>query len=125
MIMIKDYPGTNILEFVVDDGISKSEFQLVADRIDEIIATHGKVRLIEVIEKIGSVEPAALWADMKFGPSHLKYVSHVAVVADKKWIEWIAKMARPFLSAELRLFGLDEVAAAREWIFHAPQEPSN
>lgn len=119
MITVTDYPGTNVIEFFVDDGVSKADFDLVAKKIDAIIDMYGDVRLIEVVEKIGSVEPAALWADLKFGPSHLKYFTHVAVVADKKWIEWVTKMSRPFLSAQLRTFTMKQLPDARVWIVKA------
>lgn len=119
MITVTDYPGTNVIEFFVNDGVTKADFDLVAQKIDAIIDMYGNVRLIEVVEKIGSVEPAALWADLKFGPSHLKYFTHVAVVADKKWIEWVTKMSRPFLSAQLRTFTMAQLPEAREWIIAA------
>lgn len=123
MITMTDYPGTNVIEFLVDDGVSKEDFDLVAQRLETIIDTHGSVRMIEVIQKIGSVEPAALWADLKFGPSHVKYFTHVAVVADQKWIEWVTKMSQPFMKAQMRTFTLAQLPQAREWITQAPATP--
>lgn len=123
MITVTDYPGTNVIEFFVNDGVSKADFDLVADKIDAIIDMYGSVRLIEVVEKIGSVEPAALWADLKFGPAHLKFITHVAVVADQKWIEWVSKISRPFLSAELRTFTMTQLPEARVWILKTPETP--
>ena len=124
MLTLHEHPNTNVIEFAVDGGVTKEEFQRVADKIEDHIALHGKVRLIEVIHKIGSIEPAALWADLKFGPSHLKDFTHVAVVADQKWIEWMTKASRPFLSAQVRLFHLDELDEARRWILQATDEPT-
>ena len=125
MLTLHEHPGTNVIEFSVNGGITKTEFQNIADKIDAVIALYGNVRLIEVIHKIGSIEPAALWADLKFGPSHLKYFTHVAVVADQKWIEWITKASRPFLSAQMRVFHINEIDDARTWITQAKEEPES
>lgn len=122
MITFQQYPGTNILELVVDGRISKEDFDHAAQRIDELIEMYGRVRLIEVVVHMGQIQPAALWADLKFGPSHLKYFSHVAVVADAKWIEWITRLASPFLSAQTRCFHMNELDDARQWILHASED---
>ncbi|MGB5987529.1 MAG: STAS/SEC14 domain-containing protein [Desulfobacterales bacterium] len=116
MLAMQQYPESNILEFTLDGGMTHEEFDQVAAKIEEMLQTHQKIRLVEVIKEVGGIEPSALWADMKFGPKHLKDFSHVAVVADQKWIEWAGKMARPLVSAEVRTFGLHEIEDARRWI---------
>lgn len=125
MLTLYEHPGTNVIEFTVDDGVTKEAFDMVAAKIDSVIQTHGKVRLIEVVHKIGSLEPAAIWADLKFSPNHLKYFSHVAVVADQKWIEWMTIIGKPFLSAQVRVFPLAQIDEARQWILQAPQTPTS
>lgn len=125
MITIKDYPGHNVIELVIDGGISEDEFQLVADKIDAVIAEHGQFRLIKVIQKMGMMKPAALWANLKFSTGHMKYLTHVAVVADHKWSEWLTTMGRPFMTAQVKTFELKELEAARTWIAQAPAASDN
>lgn len=116
MLMMEQVEGTNILEFTLDGGFTREEFDVIAAKIESMLKEHSKIRLIEVVKSIGAIEPSALWEDLKFGPKHLKDFSHVAVVADQKWIEWMTKMAQVMMSAEVRTFPLSQIEEARNWI---------
>lgn len=120
MLTLTQIENTNIFEFTLDGDFTRVDFEQIAQQLEAIIAEHGDVRLIEVVKSIGSIEPSALLEDLKFAPKHLKHFSHVAVVADQKWIAWLSKMAAAFMSAEIRTFELDQLQQAREWI-HGPQ----
>lgn len=115
MIELKRYPDSPVLEFTLDGALTRVDFDRVTAAAEEMIEEYGQIRFIEVIRSFGKIEASALWADFKWGPKHLKCFSHVAVVSDKKWIEWMIKPFRPFLSAEIRSFDLDELEDARAW----------
>tara|TARA_R110000737_G_scaffold2923_18_gene9918 strand:- start:3281 stop:3664 length:384 start_codon:yes stop_codon:yes gene_type:complete len=121
MLTINEIPNTNILEFTLDGSLSRAEFDQLAAIADKMIETHGKVKVIEIIKNIGKIEPSAIWADLKWEPRHLKYFSHVAVVCDQKWIEWIVAACKVFISAEMKTFHLDELEEARDWIKSASE----
>lgn len=112
---------TNIVEICVDGKITREDFDRVAALIESVIAVHGKVRLIEIVREFGSMEPAALWADLKFGPRHLKDFSHVAVVGHARWLSWLTSMAKPFMSAQVKYFDLQDLDKARAWIHNAQE----
>lgn len=112
-------PDTNILEFTVDGKVTRRDFDRVADEIERMIEAHGKIKIMEIIQNIGGIEPSALWEDLKFSPRHLKHFSHVAVVSDKTWVEWMTMAAKLFISAETRFFQLDQIDAARDWLAKA------
>jgi hypothetical protein len=119
MIEYSEVPETNILEITVDGKVTREEFDEVAARMTAMIERHGEVRLLEVVRDIGGIEPSALWEDFKFGPKHLKDISHTAVVGDQKWLEWATALVKPFLSAEVRFFRLDQIDEARRWLAEA------
>lgn len=116
MIKIREHPGTNILEFEIDGRTTKEDFGEIAGKIDAIIQEHGTVRIIKVIRKLGGVQPAAVWEDIKWAPSHIKAYTHAAVVAEEAWVEWLVACLRPLIGAELRYYRLDDLDDAREWI---------
>ncbi|SNR87297.1 STAS/SEC14 domain-containing protein [Pseudomonas segetis] len=116
MLTIKPSEHTNVIEFELDGGLSREEFDLLAARIEQVISEYGEVRIIEVVKHVGAISPSALWADFKFAPKHLKDFSHVAIVADQKWIGWFSELVKPLMHAEIRNFGLDELDQARYWI---------
>lgn len=116
MLGFHQIPDTNIIEVTFDGDLTRADYDRLADHLDAMIRAHGKIRMIEIIKRIGHLEASAVWKDLKWGPSHLKSFSHVAVVADQKWIEWMITPFRMFVSAEIEVFQLDELEKARAWI---------
>jgi len=108
--------SSNLVEIVVDGRVSKAEFDDVATRLEAAIARHGKLRVLEVVKSFGGIEPAAFWADLKFGLRHLNDFSRCAVVSDRRWIETFAKGVDKVIACEIRHFPPDEIAAARAWL---------
>lgn len=119
MLTMTQVEGGNILEFTLDGGMTREEFDRIAAKIEDMLKVHRQIRLVEVIKRMGAIEPSALWEDLKFGPRHLKDFSHVAVVADQKWIEWMAKIGQAMIPAEVRTFHLEQLEEARNWIRQA------
>lgn len=119
MLKFEQYEDTNLLECTLDGPLTRADFDALTAKADEMIEQFGQLRFLEVIEKIGKIQPSALWADFKWGPKHIKSFSHVAVVADQKWIEWMIVPFRKFMSCEVRVFHLDELEDARQWLLAA------
>jgi hypothetical protein len=109
-------PNNNIVEMTVDGGISAVEFDDIVGKIEAAIEKHGNVRLLKHIRSLGAVPVSKFWDDIKFGFENMKHFSHAAVVADQKWIEVFTKMAKPFISAEVRYFNEAEIDQARQWL---------
>jgi hypothetical protein len=119
MLEFHQIPDTNIIEFTIEGELTRADYDRLVDRMDAMIRAHGKIRMIEIIKRIGHVEASAMWKDLKWGSSHMKHFSHVAVVADQKWIEWMVAPIRMFVHAEIEVFHLDELEEARRWIREA------
>jgi hypothetical protein len=109
-------PNTNIVEMTVDGGISAVEFDDIVGKIEAAIEKHGNVRLLKHIRSLGAVPVSKFWDDIRFACENLKRFSRAAVVADQKWIEVVTKMAKPFISAEVRYFNESEIEQARDWL---------
>ena len=53
---------------------------------------------------------------MKFGIQHYADFARIAMVGDRKWEEWMAKLCRPFTKATVKYFAASEVEAAWAWL---------
>lgn len=122
MMEYRQYDTRNIIEVTIDGAITKAEIDPMIEKFDGMIHEFGKIRMVEVIKNIGKIEPAALWADLKWEPRHINSFSHVAIVADQKWIEWMVKPLDLLIPAKLKLFHLDELDEARDWISSCDRE---
>lgn len=61
-------------------------------------------------------EPEALWEDVKLDMAYKDVLHRVAVVGDKKWEEWMMRLSRPFIDADVRYFDQNEAAGAVGWL---------
>ena len=61
-------------------------------------------------------ELEALWDDGRFGMTHWRDFSRIAVVTEHAWLRSVISMFAPFMHGEVRLFDLSGLPAAKEWI---------
>ena len=80
----------------------------------------GPIKLLFVIGKdFTGYQLEALWDDGAFGIKHRHEFKRIAVVTDQAWMRASTSMFATFLSAEVRLFALSELSAAKDWITRA------
>ncbi len=86
----------------------------------ETMIARGPIKMLYVIGKdFAGFEFEALWDDGAFGLSHWHDFSHIAVVTDHAWMRAMVSMFKPFFHGNVRLFGLAELPAAKNWIASA------
>ena len=83
----------------------------------EAMIAKGPIKALFVIGKeLTGVDLEAMWDDGAFGLKHWHDFSHIAVVTDHAWMRAVVSMFTPFIRGEVRLFGLSQLAAAKDWI---------
>lgn len=116
MITSSTDPADGVVEFTVSGGISREEYDRIVAEMNAAIAAFGKLRLIEVIEQVGSIDSSIWWQDVKWAWRHLKDVARCAVVTDKGWLGPVTRAVGALLPAEVRVFPLAEIGTARAWV---------
>ncbi len=58
---------------------------------------------------------SALRKDMQMDTAHRNDFSRIAVIGDRKWMEWGTSLAGALTQAEMRWFDVSKAAAGREW----------
>lgn len=86
----------------------------------EAMIAKGPIKMLYVIgTDFSGFELEALWDDGAFGLKHWRDFSHIAVVTDHAWMRAMVSMFKPFFHGDVRLFGLIQLPAAKDWIAHA------
>jgi hypothetical protein len=116
MIRYSTEPGSPVVEITVHGHVSNDELKASIERLREDLETQGKTRVLEIIEQFTGMEPSALWTDITLAMPLAQKVSRAAVVADQGWVRGVSRLGRLFTRAEFKVFGADELAAARAWI---------
>jgi hypothetical protein len=117
-IMIEQLSGfaDNALGFKLSGKLHDEDYKKFVPLVDAGVAKEGKVRILAQFHDFSGWDAKALWDDIKFSTTHCTKVERIAIVGEKKWQEWMAKVCKPFTMAQIRYFDVKDMDAARAWI---------
>lgn len=84
--------GGRILEAHAGEKLTEADYQQLVPRFEALLRQHGKLRLLFDMSGFHGWEAKALWEDIKFDAKHFNDLERIAMVGDKKWQEWSAKV---------------------------------
>lgn len=116
MIKIQQNPDSTILYTTVIKELDQADYDRLLPIVENLIEQYGKVRWYFEMEDFDGWTLDALWSDIKFDFKHRNDFEKIVMVGRKDWMDWMTQLMKPFTSAEIRFFELEEQAAAREWI---------
>ena len=107
----------DVLAIEATGTVTHEDYRTVLIPKAEAMMAKGQIKMLYIIRKeFASYELEALWDDGAFGIKHWREFKRIAVVADQAWIRASVSMFAPFFPAEVRLFKLSDLVAAKEWI---------
>jgi hypothetical protein len=116
MITYHTEAGSPVVEIGVAGDVTNYDLEGWLNHLRVDLDENGKSRILEIIEQFSSIEPAAIWTDIKLGIPLANKVDRVAVVADQAWIRALSKLGELFTRAEVRSFEPNELDEVRAWI---------
>ncbi len=93
-----------------------ADYRRFVPEAERLIARHGKIRILFDMDDFHGWDAKALWDDFEFGVRHSADLERLAMIGEKKWQEWMAKIWKPFTSATIRYFNRAAADEARAWI---------
>ena len=119
--MIEQIPQSSekILGFKLSGKLHDEDYKNFVPVIDAALAKQGAIRLLAQFTDFHGWDLRALWDDIKFSTTHYTKVERIALVGDKAWEKWMAKVCKPFTLAKVRYFDTAETAAAWAWLGEA------
>lgn len=115
MLKIETDAAAGFLEMTVDGTISRDEYEAVVSAVEELLKTHDKLNVVEVVRELGWIEPEVWWKDILFHLSHRNFLHRVAVVSDRGWVGPVTRLFAPLYPAAIRTFAEAELDEARRW----------
>jgi len=97
-------------------SLERQDYDQLIPVLESKINQFGKIDLYWEMEGVSGWQPGGMWQDIKFDVKHVNSFRKVAIVGDKKWEEWIARMIRPFTTAEIGYFDITQKAEAMAWV---------
>ena len=77
----------------------------------------GKMRVVLCLaENFSGWELGAAWDDAVFGIKHRHDFEKIAVVGDKKWVEWATKIGSYFMDGQVATYASTKFHDAVNWV---------
>jgi hypothetical protein len=105
-----------VLGFRMSGKLHDADYKTFVPAVEAAIDAQGKVRLLALFEDFHGWDLHAVWDDIKFSTKHCNDLERIALVGDRKWEEWMAKVCKPFTMAKIRYFDVSDLAGARAWV---------
>lgn len=106
----------DVLGFKLQGKLHDQDYQTFVPTLEAAIAAHGKIRLLAWFEDFHGWDLHAMWDDFQFGVKHYSDLERIAIVGDRKWEEWMAKLCKPFTKASVNYFDVSQTDAAWAWL---------
>ena len=117
MFKLLEGMSADVLAIEATGQVTHEDYKGMLIPTAEAMMAKGPVRMLFVIGKeFTGFELEAMWDDGAFGLKHWRDFSHIAVVTDHAWMRAMVAMFAPFFRGEVRLFGLFQLPAAKNWI---------
>lgn len=111
-----EHDSLPVAEIRVLGRVTEHDMDEILPKMEAFIDRHGKVRLIEVIERFEGFDVTTILDGMKFDFRHMGDVTHAAIVSDIPWISFMTSAFARVVPLTVKVFSMDELDAARDWI---------
>ena len=109
------------LGFHVSGKLTDRDYQeMFVPELEKAVEQWGTINLLLEMEDFHGWDPHALWDDFRVGIKYNNAIARIAMVGDRTWEEWTAKLLKHFVKAEVRYF--EHARAHRAWIWLHEQD---
>ena len=115
MIEQLDRSSGNVVGFKLSGKLHDEDYKHFVPLVDAAIGS-GKAKLLAWFHDFHGWDMHAFWDDTKFATTHCTKIEKIALVGDKKWEEWMAKVCKPFTMAKVRYFDVADIENAWKWV---------
>ena len=97
------------------ERITKKEFQNLSEQVKEVVAEHGKVRLLLHINEVPNMALSTIAEDLKLAP-YANDIERYAIVGDSAVVEWVEKLGGFLIAGEVKHFEDSQYEESWRWV---------
>lgn len=105
-----------VVHIRVKGRLTRRDYDAIEPMIVAAAERDGRARVLVELRDLNWIEPGAFWADIRFAFKHLSDISRTAFVGDQRWLEWAARLSRPFTRGLVEHFDEAELDDAWNWV---------
>ncbi|NJD05028.1 MAG: STAS/SEC14 domain-containing protein [Methylococcaceae bacterium] len=108
--------SSQFIGFTVSGKLHDEDYRTFVPAVDAAIAERTGIRLFIEFADFHGWDLHAAWDDIQFAATHYSAFDRIAVVGEKAWEGWMARLCKPFTHATVRYFDSSEAEAAWAWL---------
>ncbi|MBF8961768.1 STAS/SEC14 domain-containing protein [Pontibacter sp. FD36] len=116
MLQLLEESRDELVAFRLAGSIDRHDYDVMLPILEEKIKQYGKIRVYAELQDAEEISLQALWEDLKFDFRHAADFKKVALVGNRKWLDWLTVMASPFTTAKVKHFEVPDRDKALEWV---------
>jgi hypothetical protein len=105
-----------VLTIKAEGKLTKEDYETFVPKVEQLIQRFGKVRILFEMKDFHGWKAGAIWQDIKFDIKHFRDIEQLALVGDKKWEKGMSVFCKPFTTAKVKYFDVNEADKAQDWI---------
>ncbi len=108
--------GTPIVHVSVSGTLTGDRYAFLEDGLRKLIAKHGTIRVLLVLEELDGMTPDAMHEDKRFESRHIAEIERVAIASATPADTLVPSSSVPFTDVNTRFFPLGETDQALTWL---------
>ncbi|WP_210398162.1 STAS/SEC14 domain-containing protein [Motiliproteus sediminis] len=117
MLMKLEQSSPTALGFLASGRLTDNDYKnFLIPEVKRTLEEQQSIRLLFMMEGFRGWDIQAAWDDLIFGMEINRRVERIAIVGDRDWEKWMARLTRAFTYGEVRYFDLKEREQAWAWI---------
>ena len=105
-----------VIGFILNGWLHDEDYKTFVPQVESVLAQEGKARLLVHFYQFQGWDLHAAWDDMKFGMEHYGDIERIAMVGDRKWEEYMAKICKFATKSEVKYFDASDIEEAWAWL---------
>lgn len=115
IVELKESEG-NTIGFRLTGKLTHEDYEFMVPQLEKLMEKEGKVNALMLLEDFDGWEMRAAWDDLSMGVKHFNDFERIALVGHEDWEEWMATLAKPFTTSQIRYFDAAKLDEAWSWV---------
>ncbi len=107
---------SNVLGCHFSGVVTDPEFRQFAAEAERLIAKHGKIRLLILMDDPQDFRPKAAWDDVVFWVKHIRAIERLAIVGQATWEKRLESVEKHLVHSEIRYYDSSHLDDAWAWL---------
>jgi hypothetical protein len=106
----------SVIGYKISGTVAKSDYEVMVPEVEALAQQSDSLNMLLDMTDFKWEKVSAWGADFHFGREFRHKIKKMAIIGDKKWEEWLAKLASPFYAEQSKFFSSDQSDSAWEWL---------